>query len=117
MAKGRPTGSSAAAGASMTKAPGAAAATAGTPAVAGHWSKPANMEAGITQQWVAPQAAVPAVPAAAPAPRDRFAEMLRGDNWANGGSRSSDAGYTTSGRGWSGNSSANSGYGMGGRNW
>jgi hypothetical protein len=103
-------------------APAAKAATAGTPAVAGHWTKPANMEPGITQQWAAPVAAVPgtpAVPAADPVldRRARLAMLMRGkgivpDSHSGGGSRqrSGDAGYSTSGRSnWGGSS--------GGRGW
>jgi hypothetical protein len=101
-------------GASLTKAP------TGNAEGAGWWAPNDKLPAGVTAQWVPPPVAPVTVPTAAPlTPRDRFASMMRGDNWANGGSRSrsSDAGYTTSGRGWSGNSSANSGYGMGGRDW
>lgn len=86
----------------------------------GYFGAPTGQPSNITAQWVAPTASTTAATStnALATPRDRFAHLI-GDNWANGGSRSrsSDAGYTTSGRGWGGNSSANSGYGMGGRDW
>jgi len=85
----------------------------------GYWGAPVGQPSNITAQYMAPTASTTATSTnALTTPRDRFAHMI-GDNWSNGGSqsRSSDAGYTTSGRGWGGNSSANSGYGMGGRDW
>ena len=101
-------------GASLTKAPK------GLAAGSGYWSPNDKLPAGVTAQWVPPVAAPTTVAPTPAVNRNLLAEAMgRGDNWANGGSRSrsSDAGYTTSGRGWGGNSSANSGYGIGGRDW